>query len=106
MHKGSTAVLLFGGLLGAGVALLSAPGAGRETRHRIRDFAEDLKGKAECYAGLAKGKVTSTVWKGKKFFREQQSIITAAVEAGRDAYEREKERFAWAHSCKTGERKA
>ena len=85
---------LLGGLVGAGVALLFAPKSGRETREKIKELAEDVKERAECYVDQAKGKVTSTVGKGKDFFMEKKSIITTAVEAGKEAYEKEKERLA------------
>ena len=93
-HKGPAGALLFGGLVGAGVALMAAPRSGAESRQRISEFAEDIRGKAECYAGLAKGKVTSTVWKGGEYIRERKLAIAAAVEAGREAYKKEKEKFA------------
>lgn len=80
--------------MGAGVALLLAPKAGRETRQRIREMAEEVKEKADDYVGQAKTKVSSTIEKGKGFVQEQKSIITTAVEAGKEAYEREKERLA------------
>lgn len=85
---------LLGGLVGAGVALLLAPKSGQETRQRIRDFTEDVKERAGDYVEQAKGKIVSTVGKGKDFFEEKKSIITTAVEAGKEAYEKEKERLA------------
>ena len=84
---------LLGGLVGAGFALLLAPRSGRETRERIKELAEEVKGKAECYVDQAKGKMTSAVDSGKTFLQEKKSIITTAVEAGKEAYEREKERL-------------
>jgi len=82
-----------GGLVGAGVALLLAPQPGTETRQKIRELAEDAKGKAVEYAEEAKGKVTSTVGKAKEIFEEKKSLVTAAVEAGKEAYEKEKEKL-------------
>ena len=55
----------FGGLVGAGVALLLAPQAGKETRQKIKEMAEEAKVKTTQYAEEVKGKVTSTVEKGK-----------------------------------------
>lgn len=55
----------FGGLVGAGVALLLAPQAGKETRQKIKEMAEEAKEKTTKYAEEAKGKVTSAVEKGK-----------------------------------------
>jgi gas vesicle protein len=85
---------LLGGLMGAGVALLLAPKSGKETRQRIRGLADDVKTRAEEYADQAKEQVSTVVEKGKGFVQEQKSIITSAVEAGKEAYEKEKERLA------------
>jgi len=84
---------LLGGIVGAAVALLLAPESGRDTRHKIREFAGDMKGKAWNYADNVKGKVASTIEKGKDLYEEKKSSITKAVEAGREAYEKEKERL-------------
>ena len=83
-----------GGLVGAGIALLLAPKAGRETREKIKELAGDVKEKAETYAEQVKGKVTSVVEKGKGVIEEKKSIITTAVEAGKEAYTKEKEKLA------------
>ncbi len=83
-----------GGIIGAGIALLLAPKSGRETRQLITDTAEDVKEKAEQYAGQAKGAVASAVEKGKGLFQERKTVITTAIEAGKEAYEKEKEKLA------------
>jgi len=85
---------LLGGLAGAGAALLLAPKSGNETRQRIRELAEEVRGKTEDYVDQAKGKVSSTIEKGKGYIQEKKSIVTTAVEAGKEAYEKEKERLA------------
>ena len=84
---------LLGGIVGAAVALLLAPESGRETRHKIKEFAGDMKDKVRDYADDVRGKVTSTVEKSKDFYEEKKSSIAKAVEAGRDAYEKEKDRL-------------
>jgi gas vesicle protein len=84
---------LLGGIVGAAVALLLAPESGRETRHKIKEFADDVKDKVKDYAGDVKGKFTSTIDKGKDFYEEKKSAIAKAVEAGKEAYEKEKERL-------------
>jgi len=80
---------LLGGVVGAGVALLLAPEAGSETRRRIRELAEDAKEKTSGYMDEAKGKVLSSMEKGKDLYEDQKSAIAAAFEAGREAYEKE-----------------
>lgn len=84
---------LLGGIVGAGFALLLAPQSGRETRHKIREFTEDVKEKAKDYAVDVKGKITSGIDKGKELYEEKKSIITTAIDAGKEAYEKEKERL-------------
>jgi gas vesicle protein len=84
---------LFGGMVGAGVALLVAPKTGQETRRMIKDLTEDAKEKAESYIEQAKEKAESAVEKGKDFLEKEKSIITSAVEAGKEAYEKEKKKL-------------
>lgn len=78
---------LAGGLVGAGLALLYAPASGRETRERITGMAEDLKKKTEQMTGDVKQKVEG-------FVEEERTVLKAAYDAGRDAMNREKARFA------------
>ena len=80
---------LLGGMVGAGLALLLAPQSGPETRKKIMDIADDVKERAEEYMAQAKEKVTSTVEMGKNFVEEKKSLIAAAFEAGKEAYEKE-----------------
>jgi gas vesicle protein len=84
---------LLGGLVGVGIALLLAPRPGRETRVRLQNLATDAREAAEDYADDVKTKMTAAVGRGKDFFQEKKSIIQTAVEAGKEAYGREKERL-------------
>lgn len=95
-HSAGSLILAFfiGGLVGAGVALLLAPQPGKETRQKIKELAEDTKEKAVKYAEEVKGKMTSTVGKGKEIIEEKKSLVTAAIEAGKETYEKEKEKLA------------
>ncbi len=77
---------LAGGLVGAGIALLYAPMAGREARERIGGLAGDLRKKAEEWTGDVKQRVEG-------FIEEERSVIKAAYDAGREAMAREKARF-------------
>lgn len=78
---------LAGGLIGAGIALLYAPGSGSETRAKIGDITEEIRKKTEGMGGDIKKKVES-------FMEEEKAIIRAAYDAGREAMEREREKFA------------
>jgi len=93
---GSGSVLmsfLLGGIVGAGLALLMAPQSGEETRRKIKEFADDVKDKTAGMVEEAKHKVTDIVGEGKEMYEEKRSIFKAAVDAGKDAYEKEKERL-------------
>ncbi|HEB74883.1 MAG TPA: YtxH domain-containing protein [Nitrospirae bacterium] len=90
---------LLGGLVGAGVALILAPQSGPETRKRVRDLAEDVKEKTsgikeKVSKGVEQGKdvVSATIAKGKEFVDEQKSALGSAIEAGKEAFEQERER--------------
>ena len=80
---------VLGGMVGAGVALLLAPQSGTETRRKIKELTDDVKEKATDYSGTSKGKGVSTVYKAKELYEEKKSAISAAVEAGKEAYEKE-----------------
>ena len=84
---------LLGGVVGAGLALLFAPQSGRETRQKIQDLTDDVKGKSAEYVHLAKEKAASLVEEGKGYYDEKKSILKSAVDAGKEAYEKEKEKY-------------
>jgi gas vesicle protein len=85
---------LLGGVVGAGLALLFAPRSGHETRQKIKDLADDVKEKSTEYVNQAKEKATSLVEEGKCYYDEKKSILKSAVEAGKEAYVKEKEKYA------------
>lgn len=80
---------LLGSLVGAGLALLLAPQAGKETRARIRETADDVREKTESYIREAKEKIISTLDRAKETIEEKKTAITKAFEAGKEVYERE-----------------
>ena len=78
---------LAGGLIGAGLALLYAPVSGTEARVKINEVVDDMKNKTEGWGVDIKKKVDS-------FMEEEKAIIKAAYDAGRDAMEKEKAKYA------------
>jgi len=78
---------LAGGLIGAGLALLYAPVSGTEARVKINEVVDDMKKKTEGWGVDIKKKVDS-------FMEEEKAIIKAAYDAGRDAMEKEKAKYA------------
>jgi gas vesicle protein len=85
---------LLGGIVGAGLALLLAPQSGEDTRKKIMDFADDVKDRTTDYVDKTKDKITSYVDEGKGLYEQKKSIVKSAIEAGKEAYEKEKDRLA------------
>ncbi|MBI4681596.1 MAG: YtxH domain-containing protein [Nitrospirae bacterium] len=83
---------VLGGIVGAGIALLTAPRSGRETREKIKEFADETSKKVSEYAGEVKDKFSSAVEHGKEFVTEKKSLISSAIDAGKEAYGKEKEK--------------
>ena len=81
---------LLGGLIGVGIGVLLAPQRGEETRRKIKKLADDVKDNVGEYTEEIKDKIGSIYEKGKEIVKEKKSLITKAVEAGKEAMEREK----------------
>ncbi len=81
-----------GAAIGAGLALLYAPKSGTEMRENLADLAEDAVDKIKEYTREAQEKIKSVIDEGKESIVEKKSILTSAIEAGREAMQREKER--------------
>jgi gas vesicle protein len=84
---------LAGAALGAGLALLYAPKNGREMRDQIGDLTDDAVDKIKEYAREAQDKIKATLEDGKETLKEKKSILSSAIEAGREAIQKEKEKF-------------
>jgi len=76
--------------IGAILALLFAPRSGKETREYIAGKAEEgrnyVKAKSEDLCRQAEGAVE----KGKDLVTKQKELLSAALEAGKQAYQEEK----------------
>ncbi len=76
--------------IGAILALLFAPRSGKETREYIAGKAEEgrdyVKAKSEDLRRQAEGAVE----KGKDLVTKQKELLSAALEAGKQAYQEEK----------------
>ncbi len=83
---------LAGAAVGIGAALLFAPKTGEELRGRIKDMADDAVDKIKEYANEAQEKIRTSYEDGKDLVLEKKNIIASAIEAGKEAMEREKEK--------------
>lgn len=90
---------LAGAAIGSGLALLFAPKTGREVREQIRDLTDDAVDKIRDYARDAQEKIKSTYECGKEVVMEKKSIISSAIEAGKEAMEKEKQRQSEEHKA-------
>ncbi len=84
---------LAGAAFGAGVALLMAPKTGKELRDTISDLTDDAASKLKEFVTEAQEKLKTTIDDGKEILKEKKTILSSAIEAGKEAMEREKEKL-------------
>jgi len=84
--------LVLGGAVGAGIALLLTPQSGSKTRQQIKEATRDMTDKAGSYYDQVREKMGNVVDKGKDLVLEKKPLLTAAIEAGKEAYGIEKEK--------------
>jgi gas vesicle protein len=82
---GYLAAFGIGELLGVGVALLTAPRSGKETRDQLAQRARDLKNDANGILEDAQGMIHGKVEGAQEIIREKQAVIAAAVAAAKEA---------------------
>ena len=82
-----------GGLLGAGAALLLAPQSGRQSQEQLRGYARRAERSVHELADKATEVVDQALDKGREFIETKQAVLSEAVEAGRTAMQRERERL-------------
>jgi len=76
--------------IGALVGILFAPKSGEETREYLSQKADEGREYAQRKARELRERAEDIVERGKEAASRQKDNIAAAVEAGRDAYQREK----------------
>ena len=83
---------VLGGFIGAAVALLLAPRSGEETRKFIalktREGAEFIANRTKDVSDKTSGLID----RGKELLQQQRDQLTAALEAGKQAYREEKDK--------------
>lgn len=76
--------------IGALIGVLFAPKSGEETREYLSDKADEGREYAQRKARELRERAEDMVERGKQVAARQKDTISAAVDAGRDAYQREK----------------
>jgi gas vesicle protein len=90
-HVGSKITFFLVGLgVGALVGILFAPKSGEETRDYLSQKAEEGREYAQRKARELRERAEDLVERGKQVAQKQKDSISAAVDAGREAYTREK----------------
>jgi gas vesicle protein len=82
-----------GGLLGAAAALLLAPQSGRRSQEQLRGYARRAEEGIHELADKTTEVVEQALDKGREFIKDKQTVLTEAVEAGRTAMQRERDRL-------------
>lgn len=76
--------------IGALIGILFAPKSGEETREYLAQKADEGREYAQRKAREIRERAEDLLERGKDVATRQRESITAAVEAGREAYQREK----------------
>lgn len=76
--------------IGALVGVLFAPKSGEETRDLLSKRADEGKDYTQRKARELRERAEEMIERGKEIATKQKDSISAAVEAGREAYQREK----------------
>jgi gas vesicle protein len=87
-----TAFLAFtlGAVIGGGLALLTAPRSGPETREKLHGMLDETRGKLNVMTEDAENRIKKAVKEGRDLIEENADLIKAAVKAGKDAISAEK----------------
>jgi gas vesicle protein len=100
----SALMLIAGGILGAGLALLFAPQSGKRTRRDIARLAKKTKHKAEDIvddvidtvsdmAEVVRDKAAEMLDQGKDMAHDAKKELLRAIEDGQEKLEKQKERL-------------
>ena len=90
-NAGSKVSIFLVGLgIGALVGILFAPKSGQETREYLSDRADDGREYAQKKARELRERAEDLIERSKEIMSRQKESLNAAVDAGKDAYHREK----------------
>jgi len=76
---------LVGGVVGAGIALLMAPKSGKAMRKDVVDFAVRTRDTISTT-------IDKTIDKSKALYEDGKTAVVGAIEAGKDAFLKERDR--------------
>ena len=83
---------MLGAFVGAATALLLAPRSGEEIRKILADKARESADYVAARSRDATEKASTLVDRGKSVLQQQRDQLATAIEAGKQAYQEEKEK--------------
>jgi gas vesicle protein len=88
----ATTLLAFtlGAVIGGGLALLTAPRSGPETRKKLRGMVDETRDKLNEMTEDAETRIKNVIHEGRDMLEEKADLIKAAVKAGKEAVAAEK----------------
>ena len=87
---GVSIAFLSGAMLGARAAILYAPKSGEETRTAIRGYARRTEEEVLEKAKEIRQDIAHTVDEAKRYLKETEATIAAALAAGKEAFKKER----------------
>ncbi|MCS6317191.1 MAG: YtxH domain-containing protein [Nitrospira sp.] len=94
-HQGCSGVgvsiaFLSGAVIGAVAAILYTPKSGAETRTALRGYARRTEDEVLEKAKEIRADLSQTVEEAKRYLKEAEATIAAALAAGKEAFKQEK----------------
>jgi len=87
---GVSIAFLSGAMLGAMAAILYAPSSGEETRRAIKGYARRTEEEVLEKAKEVRKEISHSVDEAKRYLKETEATIAAALAAGKEAFKKEK----------------
>lgn len=81
---------VMGAAIGGGLALLTAPRSGKETRDKLGDMADEVRLRVREIAAEAEAKIKETIEEGCEVLKEKKELVKSVVDAGKEAMEAER----------------
>jgi len=80
---------VMGAAIGGGLALLTAPRSGQETRDKVRELSDDVRERVKKIAEEAEARIKEVIEEGQEAIEEKRDVVKSAISAGKEAMEAE-----------------